>query len=110
SNRVCRQMIRKLKSLKQHSANYRSDRGTQMKSLKAILALSMFAVSSTAISAGFDNDPGKIIQENQRAMEAYAAELGKPAPKVETYRYGMELDVVKVISVTRKAKVCGVVP
>lgn len=81
-----------------------------MKSLKAILALSMFAVSSTAISAGFDNDPGKIIQENQRAMEAYAAELGKPAPKVETYRYGMELDVVKVISVTRKAKVCGVVP
>lgn len=81
-----------------------------MKSLKAILALSMFAVSSTAISAGFDNDPGKIIQENQRAMEAYAAELGKPAPKVEKYRYGMELDVVKVISVTRKAKVCGVVP
>ncbi|CAD5378523.1 conserved exported hypothetical protein [Pseudomonas sp. OF001] len=81
-----------------------------MKSLKAILALSMFAVSSTAISAGFDNDPDKIIQENQRAMEAYAAELGKPAPKVEKYRYGMELDVVKVISVTRKAKVCGVVP
>src|SRR5574344_2052470 len=89
-NRVCRQ----LKSLKQHSANYRSDRGTQMKTLKAILAISMFAVSSIAMSAGFDKDPGRLIQENQRAMEAYAAELGKPAPKVEKYRYGMELDVV----------------
>ncbi|SDT32597.1 DUF2790 domain-containing protein [Pseudomonas oryzae] len=81
-----------------------------MKTLKAILAISMFTVSSFAMSAGFDKDPGRLIEENQRAMEAYAAELGKPAPKVEKYRYGMELDVVKVISVTRKAKVCGVVP
>ncbi|EOC2024495.1 TPA: hypothetical protein ACQQHD_005657, partial [Pseudomonas aeruginosa] len=41
-NRVCRQVIRKPKSLKQHSSNYRSDRGIQMKTLKAILAISMF--------------------------------------------------------------------
>lgn len=81
-----------------------------MKALKAILAISMFAVSSIAMSAGFDKDQVRILQENQRAMDAYAAELGKSAPKVEMYRYGMELDVARVISVTRKAKVCGVIP
>ena len=61
-----------------------------MKTLKAILAISMFTVSSFAMSAGFDRDPGRLIEENQRAMEAYAAELGKPAPKVEKYRFGMD--------------------
>jgi len=32
-----------------------------MKTLKAILAISMFAVSSIAMSAGFDKDPGRLI-------------------------------------------------
>lgn len=81
-----------------------------MKSLKAVLAIAMLAFSSLAMSAGFDRDPNKIMQENQRAMEAYAAAHGKPAPEVVPYQYGMELDVAKVISVTRKADVCGVVP
>ncbi len=81
-----------------------------MKTMKAILAISMFAVSSIAMSAGLYEDQDRIIQESQRAMEVYAAEIGKPAPKVEKYRYGTELDVVRVVSVTRKAKVCGVLP
>jgi hypothetical protein len=81
-----------------------------MKRLKTVLTAAMLAFSSLAMSDAFDRDPSKIMQENQRAMEAYAAAQGKPSPEVVSYQYGMELDVAKVISVTRKANVCGVVP
>ena len=37
-------------------------------------------------------------------------ENGKPAPEVQAYRYGMKLDIAKVINVTPPIRACNPVP
>ncbi|MOA57773.1 hypothetical protein D3C78_1820120 [compost metagenome] len=51
-----------------------------------------------------------MLDANTKAMQQYAASRGKPVPVVRDYEYGMELDVVKVVSVVRPAAACAVVP
>lgn len=51
-----------------------------------------------------------MMAANAKAMEQYAISQGKSIPVVKQYEYGMKLDVVKVVSVVRPAKVCAVVP
>ncbi|WP_281211445.1 DUF2790 domain-containing protein [Pseudomonas fulva] len=78
------------------------------KSITAILAL----VASSAVLAegGSDRLHGKMIQANEQAMRAYAAAKGKNPPEVIHYRYGMRLDVAKVISMTSTKASCDVMP
>jgi hypothetical protein len=78
-----------------------------IKSITAILAL----VASSAVLAegGSDRLHGKMIQANEQAMRAYAAANGKP-PEVIHYRYGMRLDVARVISMTSTKASCDVMP
>ncbi|GAC1031667.1 DUF2790 domain-containing protein [Pseudomonas sp. No.21] len=55
--------------------------------------------------------PEKVRQEIERnslqAAERYAESAGKPVPKPVDYRYGMKLDVAKVIYMTPTVNHCG---
>ena len=82
-----------------------------MKSLKVFFAVTILTMSSLAMAeGGGDRVYGRMMQENQKAMEQYALENGKATPEVVHYEYGMNLDVQKVISTTQANKTCGVAP
>ncbi|MFK8328438.1 DUF2790 domain-containing protein [Pseudomonas sp. BJa5] len=82
-----------------------------MKAFKGITALLMLMASSVALAeGGSDRLHGKMIQANEQAMRAYAAANGKNPPQVTHYRYGMQLDVAKVISVTSNRGTCDAMP
>lgn len=82
-----------------------------MKSFKAIFALAILVSSSLAMAeGGGDRVYGRMMQENQRAMEQYALKNGKSTPEVVHYEYGMNLDIQKLVSVTQANKTCSVAP
>ena len=49
---------------------------------------------------GGDRTFALMMERNEKVMADYAARNGKPAPEVQAYRYGMPLDITKVVSVT----------
>ncbi|MDN7142177.1 MULTISPECIES: DUF2790 domain-containing protein [Pseudomonas] len=82
-----------------------------MRIFKGIAALLILTASSTALAeGGSDRLHGKMIQANEQAMRAYAAANGKKPPEVTHYRYGMKLDIAKVISMTSNRGTCDVMP
>ena len=82
-----------------------------MTAMKAFCAASILTLSSLAMAeGGGDRVYGRMMQENQQAMEQYASRNGKTPPEVVHYEYGMNLDIQKVVSVTRANKTCGVAP
>ena len=82
-----------------------------MKVIKSITAILAIVASSAALAeGGSDRLYGKMIQANEQAMRAYAAANGKKPPEVIHYRYGMRLDVAKVISMTSTKASCDVMP
>ncbi|AOS38918.1 hypothetical protein A0U95_09135 [Pseudomonas brassicacearum] len=82
-----------------------------MKTLDALLAVSILSLSSLALAeGGGDRVYGQMIQNNQLAMARYAAENGKAVAEIVHYEYGMNLDVKKVVSITPANKGCGVGP
>ena len=82
-----------------------------MKVFKAFFTISILALSSLAIAeGGGDRVYGRMMQENQQAMEQYALKNGKAIPEIVHYEYGMNLDIHKVVSVTQANKTCGVAP
>lgn len=82
-----------------------------MKFLKSITTLLILTVSSVVLAEG-SSDPlhGKMIQANEQAMRAYANANGKNPPEVIHYRYGMKLDLAKIISMTSTRGSCNVMP
>ena len=82
-----------------------------MKTLKALFAVTILTLSSLAMAeGGGDRVYGRMMQENQQAMEQYALKNGKAIPEIVHYEYGMNLDIQKVVSVTQANKTCGVAP
>ena len=82
-----------------------------MNTAKSIAALMLVIASSSALAeGGSDRLHGKMIQANEQAMRAYAAANGKKPPEVIHYRYGMKLDVARVISMTSLKGSCDVMP
>lgn len=59
---------------------------------------------------GGDRTFAQMMDRNAQAMEAYALKAGKPAPELQVYRYGMKLDIAKVVSVTPPISGCRPVP
>jgi len=59
---------------------------------------------------GGDRTFAQMMERNQQAMLAYAEKNGRPAPVVQTYRYGMKLDIAKVVNVTPPIRSCNPVP
>mgnify|MGYP006154390297 FL=1 len=82
--------------------------------MKVIQLLSLVGVllSSSAVLAesGGDATFERMMQNNRQAMDNYALQQGKNPPVIKDYAYGMPLDVVKVVNVSRPIKSCGVVP
>lgn len=59
---------------------------------------------------GGDRTYAQLIQNNERAMQEYAASRGKILSDVEHYQYGMNLDIAKVVHVTPTDASCDVMP
>ena len=59
---------------------------------------------------GGDRTFALMMERNEQVMADYAARNGKPAPEVQAYRYGMPLDIAKVVSVTPPIRSCNAVP
>ena len=59
---------------------------------------------------GGDRTFALMMERNEKVMADYAARNGKPAPEVQAYRYGMPLDIAKVVSVTPPIRNCNAVP
>lgn len=72
--------------------------------LAAVLSLSAMA------EGGGDRTFALMMERNQKAMAAYAQKNGQPAPQVQAYRYGMALDIAKVVNVTPPISSCNAVP
>ncbi len=82
-----------------------------MKAFQTGLVISLLAVSSFAMAeGGADRVFGRMLQSNEKSMAQYAEAQGKAAPEVKHYKYGMKLDIAKVVSVTPSSSACGVVP
>ncbi|WP_028623302.1 MULTISPECIES: DUF2790 domain-containing protein [unclassified Pseudomonas] len=82
-----------------------------MKFMNIIAFAGTLAISSSVLAeGGGDKAFEKMMAANAKAMEQYAISQGKSAPVAKQYEYGMKLDVVKVVSMVRPAKVCAVVP
>ncbi|MDI3273581.1 DUF2790 domain-containing protein [Pseudomonas sp. AL03] len=81
-----------------------------MKVLSAGIAIAI-AVASFAVRAegGGDRVYNRTMQENQHAMEQYAINNGKDAPEIVHYKYGLDLDVVKMVNRTPATNYCGLV-
>lgn len=78
----------------------------QLLSLVGVLSSSSVALAESGGDATFE----RMMQNNRQAMNSYALEQGKNPPVIKDYAYGMPLDVVKVVNVSRPIKSCGVVP
>lgn len=76
------------------------------------IAIAILAASSAVMAeGGGDRVYGQMLQKNQQAMEQYAIKNGKAMPEIVHYKYGVDLDIEKVVSVTpTAAKYCGLVP
>ncbi|WP_426135420.1 DUF2790 domain-containing protein [Pseudomonas sp. PWP3-1b2] len=59
---------------------------------------------------GGDRTFALMMERNEKAMADYAARTGKPAPEVQAYRYGMRLDIARVVNVTPPVRSCNPVP
>lgn len=70
----------------------------------AILSFSALA------EGGGDRTFALMMERNEKAMAAYAQKKGQPAPDVQAYRYGMKLDIAKVVNVTPPIRSCNPVP
>ena len=82
-----------------------------MKAIKLMSLVGFLSSSSLALAeSGGDATFERMMQNNQQAMNTYALEQGKNPPVIKDYAYGMPLDVVKVVNVSRPIKSCGVVP
>lgn len=78
----------------------------QLLSLVGVLLSSSVVLAESGGDATFE----RMMQNNRQAMNNYAQEQGKQPPVIKDYAYGMPLDVVKVVNVSRPIKSCGVVP
>ncbi|MFI8479179.1 DUF2790 domain-containing protein [Pseudomonas sp. NPDC078700] len=82
-----------------------------MKTINLIIAASILTSSGIAVAEGVtDRTYGRMIQSNEQAMRDYAISKGKPVPEVVHYRYGMDLDIDTIISLTPTDAGCDVMP
>jgi hypothetical protein len=89
----------------------KSDEDILMNSLKIALATVALTLSVGVMAeSGGDRTFAQMMQNNEQAMAAYAAKKGLPAPEVLVYRYGMQLDIAKVVNVTPPIRSCNAVP
>ncbi len=79
-----------------------------MKFFKIMATISFVAATSSTMAEGSsDRVYREMIRANEKAMQEYALSIGKKPPEVAHYRYGMKLDIAKVIRMTRTDMTCN---
>ncbi|MDH0733065.1 DUF2790 domain-containing protein [Pseudomonas sichuanensis] len=79
--------------------------------LRLTLSAALLALSLSAQATGFTTRPNEqLLEDHQQAVAAYAAERAKPMPEVVDYRYGMRLDVARLVRQSADPRDCNVVP
>lgn len=73
------------------------------------LGLLAALLSSGALAQG-ERTYAALLEGNERAMAAYAEKRGLPAPQVQVYSYGMNLDIAKVVNISPPIRSCNAVP
>lgn len=66
-------------------------------------------VASYAYAAG-ETTAEEVIQEHQKVVAKYADGKKKPLPTVVEYKYGMDLDIAKVVRMSPDVRACKVMP
>ncbi|ANC03751.1 MULTISPECIES: DUF2790 domain-containing protein [Pseudomonas] len=80
-----------------------------MKRLSTAIALLLlaFGVQATGLSGQRSE---QLLQVHQQAVAAYAIKRDKPMPEIVDYRYGMPLDVARLVRQSGDPRTCEVVP
>lgn len=74
------------------------------------LLVAIIFLSSTQLafaSSSIDNLTQKNQQKNIETTQKYAASNNKSVPEIVDYKYGMPIDVKKLIHATKEIKTCG---
>ncbi|HHG4389463.1 TPA: DUF2790 domain-containing protein [Pseudomonas aeruginosa] len=74
-----------------------------------IIALAIIAPAPAFADGSTDRLYGETLQANEASTRAYALNAGKNPPPVVHYRYGMTLDIAKVIGLCGSAAKCAAV-
>lgn len=75
-----------------------------------IFALAILSPVASYAFASDDSVANNIIKEHQEVVSQYAARENKPVPAIVEYKYGMKLDIAKVVRVSPETRVCKVMP
>ncbi|QXH58721.1 DUF2790 domain-containing protein [Pseudomonas maumuensis] len=79
--------------------------------LRPTLTAALLALSLSTQASGFSRlDSEQLLADHQQAVEAYAAKRAKPVPEIVDYRYGMKLDVARLVRQSGDPRTCEVVP
>lgn len=81
----------------------------KMLSVSSFIGFVLFSTSVLADKSS-DEEFNRKMLDNEKAMEIYAISNGKNVPVVKHYKYGMDVDAVKIISVVKASKTCGPAP
>ncbi|MCD5992380.1 DUF2790 domain-containing protein [Pseudomonas sp. CDFA 602] len=82
-----------------------------MRTAKSLL-LALVMLSPVAAFAAIDDDAraATIIKDHQASVQKYATTHNKPMPAITEYKYGVKLDVAKVIRKSPDTQSCRVMP
>lgn len=79
--------------------------------LRPTLTAALLALSLSTQASGFSRlDSEQLLADHQQAVAAYAAKQAKPMPEIVDYRYGMKLDVARLVRQSGDPRTCEVVP
>ncbi|MCR8718342.1 DUF2790 domain-containing protein [Pseudomonas syringae] len=73
----------------------------------------VLAVCAPVAAYAFANDDSaikEVSKEHQVAVKEYAEKNSKQIPVVVEYKYGMDMDIAKVIRTSPEMRLCKVVP
>lgn len=78
-----------------------------MKIKICLFTIALLGSTQSYASVAVEKLAERYQQQNTTITQRYAEQAGKPAPKTIDYRYGMKIDVAKLIHTTNDIKTCG---
>jgi len=79
-----------------------------MNILKGFVAAALFFfAASVSAQNNVKNINARLEQVGKDATARYAQSLNKPMPELKDYRYGMDMDIAKLVHVSQNVMYCG---
>jgi hypothetical protein len=75
-----------------------------------LLILAAVAPVASFAFAPSDHQMRSVVNEHQAIVQEHAEREQKPLPQIVEYRYGMKLDIAKVVRVSPDLKTCAASP